>query len=81
LTTAELAREKWAEPPLREELDASSVLDLLETCDLARFAKASLEPAALLAFTGRAREVVEKLFAPPPRVATRPTPQAELVTP
>lgn len=81
LTTAELALEKWAEPPLREELDASSVLDLLEACDLARFAKASLEPAALLTFTGRAHEVVERLFAPPPRVATHPTPQAELVTP
>jgi hypothetical protein len=80
LTTAELALESWAGPPLKDELDAGSVLDLLETCDLARFAKASLEPAALLAFTGRAREVVERLFAPAPRAATKATPQAEMVT-
>jgi hypothetical protein len=80
LTTAELALESWARPPMKDELDAGSVLDLLETCDLARFAKANLEPAALLAFTGRAREVVERLFTPPPRAATKATPQAEMVT-
>ncbi len=80
LTTAELALEPWTAPPLRDELDAGRVLDLLETCDLARFAKASLEPAALLGFTRRAREVVERLFAPPPRAADKATPQVEMVT-
>jgi hypothetical protein len=80
LTTAELALESWTVAPLKDELDADSVLDLLETCDLARFAKASLEPAALLAFTGRAREVVERLFAPPPRAPTKAAPRAEMVT-
>jgi hypothetical protein len=80
LTTAELALQSWTGPPLKDELDADSVLDLLETCDLARFAKASLEPAALLAFTGRARELVERLFAPPPKATTKATPQAEMVT-
>jgi hypothetical protein len=80
LTTAELALEPWASPPLKDELGADSVLDLLETCDLARFAKASLEPAALLAFTDRARELVERLFAPPPRAATQAVPQPQMVT-
>jgi hypothetical protein len=59
-TTAELWKAEWVKPPLCDEVDAAHVLQLLETCDLARFAKASL------ASTGLARECTERLFAPPP---------------
>ena len=64
-TTAELSKASWTQPPLAEELSAPRVLDLLETCDLARFAKASLDTNALLASTETARELVGRLFAPP----------------
>jgi hypothetical protein len=63
-TTAELARS------CANDADAARVVALLETCDLARFAKANLDASALLASTHVARDVTERLFAPLPR----PTP-------
>jgi hypothetical protein len=71
-TTSELA-EIWATPPL---VDAPRVLELLETCDLARFAKASLDDRALLAQTVLARALVEHLFTP-----FSSSPQPAAVTP
>lgn len=65
-TTAELAAAPWASPPLSDGLEIPRVLALLETCDLARFAKARLDAAGLLASTGSATEIVERLYAPPP---------------
>lgn len=59
-TTNELAR-AWSTPPLH---DAPRILELLETCDLARFARASLDDRALLAQTEIARAVVVHLFEP-----------------
>ena len=77
-TTAELADAPWAKPPLSDGLEIPRVLVLLETCDLARFAKARLDTAGLLASTGSAREIVERLFTPPPRrpaaIAAKPQP-------
>jgi hypothetical protein len=70
-TTAELCEASWAKPPASEEIDSARVLALLESCDLARFAKANLDTHALLASTAQARELTERLFAPPPR-APRP---------
>jgi hypothetical protein len=58
-TTAELARS------CANDADAARVVALLETCDLARFAKANLDASALLASTSVARDVTERLFAPP----------------
>jgi hypothetical protein len=66
-TTSELAKGEWTRPPMADEVDAPRVLDLLETCDLARFARAPLDIAPLLAATAVARESTEQLFAPPPR--------------
>jgi hypothetical protein len=57
-TTAEIAHTYTA------EADAANVVELLETCDLARFAKAKVDASALLASTTVAREVTERLFAP-----------------
>ncbi len=80
-TTGELSKAPWAKPPLSVELDAARVLELLETCDLARFAKARLDASALLSLTAIAGEVVERLFAPPARPTTIPAPFAPMVTP
>ena len=80
-TTSELARQEWAHwayegpvdaphPAGGESLvDAPRIISLLETCDLARFACAPLDADALLGETARARELVERLFAPPPKAA------------
>jgi MFS family permease len=70
-TTGELSEGSWAKSPVAKEIDAVNILALLETCDLARFAKAFLESKALLAETAIARELVEKLFAPPPRASAK----------
>ena len=59
-TTSELA-EAWATPSL---VDAPRILEMLETCDLARFARASLDERALVAQTAIARALVEHLFEP-----------------
>jgi hypothetical protein len=81
-TTAELSEAPWARPPLSDGLEIPRVLALLETCDLTRFAKASLDTAGLLASTGSAGETVARLYAPPPRrgaaIAAQPQP---VVTP
>jgi hypothetical protein len=77
-TTAELSEAPWARPPLSDGLEIPRVLSLLETCDLARFARARLDTAGLLASTGSASEIVDRLYAPPPRrtaaIAAHPQP-------
>lgn len=80
-TTAELWKAGWAQPPLSDEVDAAHVLQLLETCDLARFAKARLEARDLLASTALARECTERLFAPPPTPPKTAPTAAQTVTP
>lgn len=67
--TGELEK-AWATPPLAE---APRILDLLVTCDLARFARASLDDQALLGQTAIARALVERLFAP---LSSTPQPAA-----
>jgi len=81
LTTSELWKAGWAKPPLCDEVDAAQVLTLLDTCDLARFAKARLETSELLASTALARECTERLYAPPPKPSNTPATPAETVTP
>jgi len=86
-TTAELSQASWTQPPLADELAAARVLELLETCDLARFAKARLDSPELVASTATACELVGRLFAPPARHAAKPPanaaaqPQPQTVTP
>jgi hypothetical protein len=75
-TTSELARTAWAhwtyQGPVEREraapapalLDAPHLIELLEVCDLARFAMASLDTRALLEWTAFARDALEHLFAP-----------------
>ncbi|MGO8995249.1 MAG: hypothetical protein ACLQVI_18185 [Polyangiaceae bacterium] len=74
-TTAELSQAAWTKPPASDELDATRLLALLETCDLARFAKARLDTEALVASTTQARELAERLFTP----AARPAASAPLL--
>lgn len=78
-TTAELAQAPWTKPPASDDLDVTRLLALLETCDLARFAKARLDADALVALTAQARELAERLFTPPTRPAGNATPLAETV--
>ena len=78
-TTAELSQASWTKPPTSDEIGATRVLALLGTCDLARFAKAHLDTDALLAETAVARQLTERLFAPPERPAVRAAPLAEPV--
>ena len=78
-TTAELSQAPWAKPPASDDLDATRLLALLETCDLARFAKARLDADALVASTTQARELTEHLFAPPARPAGDASPLAGTV--
>lgn len=68
-TTAELAVIIRSQAPIAgatvlEERDVTELLALLESCDLARFAKASLGPGDLAASTAMARALVERLYAP-----------------
>jgi len=79
-TTAELSKAPWAQPPLADELAAPRILELLETCDLARFAKATLDTAALVASTATACELVGRLFAPPARHPPNAAAQPQTVT-
>lgn len=94
-TTSELADAAWArwayEGPVEENAErgtrtegrlpeAPRIVELLRACDLARFAKASLETDALVENTRVARELVEALLAPRPKDKT-PAPRRELVTP
>jgi hypothetical protein len=80
-TTAELAQGAWTKTPPAEGIDSARLLALLGTCDLARFAKASLDAQSLVAETATARELTEYLFAPPPRPAAKaPQLQPEAVT-
>jgi len=81
-TTSELARAAWAhwtyEGPVEQHgedegqphapvvHDAPRIIELLQACDLARFAMARMDPAALLQWTAFAREAVDHLFAPAP---------------
>lgn len=60
-TTSELAT------ALRDLPLAPRALALLDVCDLARFAMASLDAKALGNQTTLARELVERLFAPEPK--------------
>ena len=83
-TTSELARTAWAHwtyegpvehgedqhPPHVVVHDAPRIIELLQACDLARFAMARMDPAALLQWTGFAREAVDHLFAPAPPSAS-----------
>jgi hypothetical protein len=66
-----MATADWTKPPMDLVLDTTHILEILETCDVARFAKASFDPNALIASTAVARDVTERLYAPPPRSATR----------
>jgi hypothetical protein len=65
-------------PQTTAGLEIPRVLSLLETCDLARFARARLDTAGLLASTGSASEIVDRLYTPPPRrtaaIAAHPQP-------
>ncbi len=88
--TTELAKSPWAQPPLAEATDpvaqtlylseAPQLIELLGTCDLARFALASLDAEVLLAKTNIARELAERLLSPPPKPRTLPL-RAVPVTP
>lgn len=73
-TTSELAR-TWSSATADQAplVDAPRILELLVTCDLARFARASLDDQALLAQTAIARALVEHLFAP---LSSTPQPAA-----
>lgn len=67
-TTSELAK---TEPGGQALPEWPSIIGLLETCDLTRFAHASLVTDALLAQTAVARDLVEQLHAPPsPNLST-----------
>ena len=79
-TTAELSKASWAQPPLAGELSATRILELLETCDLARFAKARLDTTALLGSTATACELVGRLFAPPARHPANAAAEPQTVT-
>lgn len=58
-TTSELAKTELAAPVLK---DWPSIIGLLETCDLTRFARASLVVDALLTHTAAVRDLVEHLY-------------------
>lgn len=66
-TTSELARTSG--------VTALGVIPLLETCDLARFARAALTTEDLLARTERARAVVTALHAPIPEPSAAAPPR------
>jgi hypothetical protein len=62
--------------------DVSELIELLGTCDLARFARAHLDTGALLVSTETARALIERMYAPavksaPPRLSL----SAQQVTP
>lgn len=91
-TTSELAKAPWASwvrdggdvPPANDPVrlpQAAALLALLDVCDLARFAKASIDSDALVAFTARARELVTAFHAPRPtaRTTLNATPTASAV--
>jgi hypothetical protein len=78
-TTAELSQASWTKPPTSHEIEATRLLALLDTCDLARFAKARLDTDALLAETAVARQLTERLFAPPERSTVNAAPPPETV--
>jgi hypothetical protein len=68
-TTAELASRLWTSfsyegPVGRPALDVARVVALLETCDLLRFARASIATDVLVSETVNARAVVEQLLTP-----------------
>lgn len=65
--TSELAKAAPAGHALPEW---PGVIGLLETCDLTRFARASLVSDALLANTSLASDLVARLYAPPPSNVT-----------
>lgn len=83
-TTSELKKTMWEHwayegpveprdrPATRALVDAPRVIELLEACDLARFAMASMAPATLLERTAFARQTIDHLFATAPeRVSVR----------
>jgi hypothetical protein len=76
-TTTELSEAPWARPPVAAEVHAERLLELLETCDLARFARAKLDTKTLLASTATAGDLVERLYSPP----RRPPPRSEVPSP
>jgi hypothetical protein len=61
--------------------EAPKIVELLRACDLARFAKASLDTEALVESTVLARDLVERLLAPRTSEAPPSPPRHELVTP
>jgi hypothetical protein len=78
-TTGELSEAAWTRSPAASEIDVVNVIALLDTCDLARFAKALLESKTLLAQTAVARELIGQVLAPPrPSAKTKLEPQTVL---
>ncbi len=69
-TTSELRTGFGSSTPALDE--APRVLELLEDCDLARFARASLDRPALVERTAAARTLVLPLFDPVPQKPTNP---------
>ena len=78
-TTSELSELSRTRLRLAGDLDVPRIIALLETCDLARFARGRLAPDALLAITDVARELVRTLFAPQVLPKAAP-PRAEVTT-
>jgi hypothetical protein len=66
--------EHTAQPDAPIVHDAPRIIELLQACDLARFAMARMDPAGLLQWTAFAREAVDHLFAPAPAAATETAP-------
>lgn len=87
-TTNELAKAPWAkvlvagepdavrDPSTPYLLEAPQLLALLEICDLARFARASLDMETMLAATSSAKELLERLFVPQAQPLPEPVPEA-----
>jgi hypothetical protein len=73
-TTGELAAFDWASIPEAASVDAQSLLKLLSTCDLTRFARARLDTSALVASTDAARSFIQQLFTKPQAAAAPVSP-------
>jgi hypothetical protein len=79
-TTSELKKATWAHwayggpvgPSDAALPDAPQIIDVLEACDLARFALATIEVDALVAWTSSARDAVDRLFSPVPEASSAP---------
>lgn len=80
-TTNELAQTDWASRAPGVPVDAASLVELLSTCDLTRFALGRLEPNALVDANASALRWVEGLFAPTPEPASKSKPSPAAVPP